>query len=120
MPVYMVDASVVIEYLITGIYTSYARALFDQEESMDRFVVPEFGLLECANVLWKQVRFQGMPASRAEVLLLDLRKMPLKRVPTKAALYPALRIALKHQLAVYDSVYIALALRSRISWITID
>ncbi len=120
MTTYVVDASVVIEYLVTGSYTANAQRLFAQAGNQNKFIVPEFCLLECTNVLWKQVRFQGMSQAQAGILLRDLRALPLKRVPTKAALNIALNIGLKHQLAIYDSAYIALALRSRFSLITID
>jgi predicted nucleic acid-binding protein len=120
MAVYIVDASVVIEYLITGPYTINARALFTRTTPTDRLIVPEFCLLECANVLWKQVRFQGMPVFQAQTLLRHLRKLPLIRVPVKAALNTALTMGLKHQLAVYDSAYVALASRSGYPFITTD
>jgi predicted nucleic acid-binding protein len=71
-------------------------------------------------VLWKHVRFQGLPVIQAETLLKDLRKRPLKRVPVKAILPAALRIGLMHQLAIYDSAYIALASRANIPLITLD
>lgn len=120
MAIYIVDASVVIEYLVTGSYTPNARALFSQVTPADRLIVPEFCLLECTNVLWKQVRFQGMPFFQAHALLKHLRKLPLTRVPVKAALDTALKIGVTHQLAVYDSTYIALASRSRYPLITLD
>lgn len=120
MPSYVVDASVVIEYLVTGNYTSNAIALFQQMTIEQRLIVPEFCLLECTNVLWKHVRFQDMLVSQAETLLKDLRKLPLKRVAVKALLPAALRIGLLHQLAIYDSVYIALANHVNIPLITID
>ena len=117
---YVLDASVVIEYLVSGTYTTNARALFVQLSASDRLVVPEFCLLECTNVLWKQVRFQGMPSSQAETLLRALRKLPLVRVPAKAILNAALHIGLTHQLAIYDSTYIALAKRLNYPLVTID
>jgi predicted nucleic acid-binding protein len=120
MPTYVVDASVVIEYLVTGDYTSNATALFQQMTDEERLIVPEFCLVECTNVLWKHVRFQGMPVVQAETLLQDLRKLPLERVSVKALLPAALRIGLLHQLAIYDSVYIALASHANIPLITID
>jgi predicted nucleic acid-binding protein len=120
MAIYIVDASVVIEYLVTGPYTVNARALFSQATSADRLIVPEFCLLECTNVLWKQVRFQGMSLSQAQALLRHLRKLPLTRVPVKAALDAALKVGVTHQLAVYDSTYIALASRSRYPLVTLD
>lgn len=120
MAVYIVDASVVIEYLVAGAYTPNARTLFTTAGPGDRFIVPEFCLLECTNVLWKQVRFNGMPVNRAEALLRHLKKLPLTRVPAKAALNTALTIGLAHQLAIYDSTYIALASRSGYPLISID
>lgn len=120
MAIYVVDASVVIERVIQGNFTTYARILFQQANAGDEFIIPEFCLLECTNVVWKHVRFQGMPRPQAQTLLRDLRALPLKRVPTKLLLNRALDIGLDHALAVYDSVYIALAQRSRYPLITID
>jgi predicted nucleic acid-binding protein len=120
MATYIVDASVVIERIVRGPYTPNAQGLFRQALVGDLFLVPEFCLLECANVLWKQVRFQGMSPDQAETLLRDLRKLPLKRIPVKAVLNSALTIGLTHQIAIYDSAYIALAQQSGHPLITID
>lgn len=65
MTAYVVDASVVTEYLVMGHYTPNAVAFFQQMTGVDQLIVPEFCLLECTNVLWKHVRFQGMPANEA-------------------------------------------------------
>lgn len=46
---YVVDASIVIEYLITGTYTPNVQAFFNQVTANDHLVVPEFCLLECTN-----------------------------------------------------------------------
>jgi predicted nucleic acid-binding protein len=120
MPPYVVDASIVIEYLVTGVCTPNAAALFQQTTNEEQLITPEFCLLECTNVLWKHVRFQGMPVIQAEILLRDLRKLPLKRVPVKALLLAALHIGLSYQLAIYDSAYIALARYTNIPLITLD
>lgn len=116
----VVDTSVVIEYLVSSTYTAYAETLFEQLTEADQLVVPEFCLLECANVIWKQVRFQGMPEDQAAELLTDLLALRLARVQVKDDLDHALRIGLKHKLAIYDSTYIALALRFDFPLITID
>jgi predicted nucleic acid-binding protein len=117
---YILDASVVIEYLVVGSFTANVRALFTQATANDRFIVPEFCLLECTNVIWKQVRFNGMPITQAQALLKHLKKLPLTRVPAKAALNRALVIGLTHQLAIYDSVYIALASYSNYPLVSVD
>lgn len=71
MTAYVVDASVVTEYLVMGHYTPNAVAFFQQMTGVEQLIVPEFCLLECTNVLWKHVRFQGMPVIQAESLLKD-------------------------------------------------
>jgi predicted nucleic acid-binding protein len=77
MSSYVVDASVVIQRLIRFTYTENARALFSQLADSDKLVVPEFCLLECTNVLWKYVRFQGMGESTADSLVDDLIGLPI-------------------------------------------
>jgi predicted nucleic acid-binding protein len=117
---YIVDASVVLEYLTTGTHTPHVQAFFNQLTATDRLIIPEFCLLECTNVLWKQVRFSGMSRTDAETLLRVLSTLKLCRVPMKRLLDQALDIALKNTLAVYDSAYIALALHYGYPLISID
>ena len=117
---YIVDASVVVQRLIRETYTENARALFKQLTTAERLIVPEFCLLECTNVLWKHVRFQGMPQSHAENLVSDLIALPLTIIPVQGLLTRGLQIGLIHQLAVYDSVYIALAEQLNMPLITVD
>jgi predicted nucleic acid-binding protein len=120
MASYVVDATIVIARLIRGPHTPNAQALFRQLVVGDKLIIPEFCLLECTNVLWKTVRFQGMPKDQAKLLLRDLRGLPLRRTPVKQLLDAALEIGLTHSLAIYDSAYIALARRSGYPLITLD
>lgn len=76
--------------------------------------------MECTNVIWKQVRFQGMPQDQADNLVHDLNALPLTIMPVTGLLARGLHIGLIHGLAVYDSVYIALAEWLRIPLITAD
>jgi predicted nucleic acid-binding protein len=117
---YVVDASVVLEYLITGSYTPNAQAFFNQVTATDRLIVPEFCLLECTNVIWKQVRFGGMSRSAAQDLVRVLRMLKLRRAPMKQMLDRTLDIGLNQALAVYDSGYIALALHYGYPLVTLD
>jgi len=117
---YIVDASVVIQRLVQQPFTLNTTAMFNQITANDRLIVPEFCLIECTNVIWKQVRFFGMQQPQAEQLVKDLRALPLKRAPVKKLLDNALKIGLKHQLAVYDSVYTALGLQLNFPLITAD
>jgi predicted nucleic acid-binding protein len=120
MALYVVDASVVIGRLIHEPYTPYATALFRQSVGLHQLCIPEFCRLECVNVLWKHVRFQGMPQSTAEQVIRDLSALPLKVVAIKRLYRRALQIGLRYQLAVYDSVYVALAERLGCPLISLD
>ena len=117
---HVVDASVFIEYLISGADTPQVTAFFDGLTATDNLIAPEFCLLECTSVIWKQIRFHGMSRSNARALVRVLRAMRLRRAPVKHLLDRALEIALDHQLAVYDSGYIALALHYGYPLVTLD
>lgn len=120
MTEYVVDASVVIQRLIRDNYSENVKALFRKLVGSDELIVPEFCILECANVLWKQVRFHQMPPSDAELLVTDLVALPLKIVPANGLVARGLQIGLAYQLAVYDSIYIALAEQLQLPLISID
>jgi predicted nucleic acid-binding protein len=120
MTVFIVDASVIAEYIIAGPYTSNARALFQGALHGDQFSAPELYLAECVNVIWKEVRFRGMPSNQAIQALHDVKALPIKRAPIKAVLDSALAVGLKYDLAIYDSLYIALAQKTNHVFVTID
>lgn len=121
MTAYVVDASVVIQRLITDTYSPQVKVLFGGlADSRDELWVPEFCLLECANVLWKQVRFSGLPEKQALQLINDLVVLPLQVVPVSELFSNGLRIGLDHHLPIYDSVYIAMAAHLDHPLITMD
>jgi predicted nucleic acid-binding protein len=117
---YVVDASVVAEFLMGGPYSANVVAFLGGAFSGDIFAVPDLCLNECTNVIWKAVRFRAMPIEQAEQALRDLKALPLKRTTTKSVLTPALSIGLRHELAIYDSIYIALAARSSSPLVSLD
>lgn len=120
MTSYVVDASVVAEWLVQGTYSANADVLFEGGLRGDLFIVPAICLVECTNVLWKEVRFRGMPPAATKDALTNLRALQLRHTPVKRLLDPALAVALKHNLVVYDSLYIALALRTNAQLVTLD
>lgn len=96
MAIYVVDASVVIQYLIVQSYTPEARVLVAQLYQGDQLYVPEFCLLECVNVLWKEVRFRGLPQRQAEQMVDELLALSFRVMPTSHLLPRALQVGLVH------------------------
>lgn len=117
---YVVDANIVIQRLIVEQDTPQVKVLFDQMLLGTELIAPEFWRLECTNVLWKQVRFQRMPADVAEKLLVELIALPLTVMEIPYLMPRSLQIDLRHELAIYDSIYIAMAEQLDCELITID
>jgi predicted nucleic acid-binding protein len=117
---YVVDNSVVVQFFITEDYTPQTRALFAQLKQGDQICVPEFCVVECVNVFWKRVRFDGMPPDVARQLISGLTALPMTLMQVSSVLSYALDIGLSRQLPIYDSVYIALAESLNCPLITVD
>lgn len=118
---YVVDASVAIKYFLTETYTPEVRVLVAQMyQGEHQLHIPEFCLLECVNVLWTNVRFRGLPQTDAEQMIVEMLALPFQIVSVTSLLPRALLIGLMHQLAIYDSMYIALALDMNCPLITVD
>jgi predicted nucleic acid-binding protein len=106
--------------LLSDVHTPQVEALFDHLGDTVMIHVPEFCFVECTNVLWKRVRFHGLPEATAEGLVENLLALPITIVPATGVLKRSLQIGLMHQLAVYDSIYIALAETLSLPLITDD
>lgn len=81
---------------------------------------PELALAESGSVLWKYVRLRGYPAGAAERAVRALTRMPLQ-LATHAPLLPqAFDLSLRYGVTVYDALYVALAARERLPFVTTD
>jgi len=120
MAEYLIDASIIVQELVADQYTQEVRRLFAGLAEEDKLYIPAICLVECANVLWKRVRFQSMLPGEAEILLQQLLELPFRVASAEDALPRALQIGLSHNLAVYDSLYIALAEYYKFPLITAD
>jgi predicted nucleic acid-binding protein len=119
---FVVDPSVLIQGYIQDAQTAHVQSLLKGLTKDEPTVlhVPEFCLLECTNILWKQVRFHGASVEDTRKALTRLNTTPLTVHPARTFLERALSIGLDHELAVYDSIYIALAETLHLPLITVD
>ena len=85
-----------------------------------RFYVPDLFYIEIANVLWKYVRWQGLPPADANEYLTALGKLTLQSTPTRELMDEALALAVEHQIMAYDACYVALAQRLQLRVLTAD
>lgn len=110
------DANVIALYLIEGDRTHQAKALKKKDAD---WVVPSFWSIEFESILWKYVRFGGMPTETA----LDLLERAMGMFAANEMIPPAdivLRDGLNWGISVYDAQYVSLAKQLGVSCVTED
>ena len=84
------------------------------------FIVPDVFWAEVGNVLWKGTRQRRWRQEKAEAVAADMQARDFKTVSSLVLLPEALRIAFAHDRAVYDCLYVALAVQAKTDLITAD
>jgi len=115
--VYIVDASVVIKWFVPEIHSIAARRLL---AGPHEYLSPDLLFPEVGNVLWKKVRRGELTAEQGERLAADISTVAVETVPARGLLVDAHALAVTTGLTVYDSMYLALAVRLKTELITAD
>lgn len=120
----VLDASVAVKWAMpfagepfTGASLQLLKRHVDGEVE---FIVPDVFWAELGNVLWKGVRQRRWRQDAAETVAADMKARNFPSVSSSRLLPEALRIAFAHDRAVYDCLYVALAVQSRADLITAD
>ena len=111
------DASVAIKWVIAEEHSDKADELFGDSYQL---LAPELIMVECGNILWKQVRFSGLTQEQAEGALRLLKSFAIDLVPVTPLLARALELGILFKRTVYDSVYLALAEQEQAAVVTAD
>lgn len=121
---FVLDASVAVKWCLPGNhepFTEQAEVLLERYSRGEiRFLVPDLFWAECANTLWKAVRAARLPAAEASAALNAVIQLGIPSVPCVELAEKALEISLRHERSFYDSLYVALAVRSSAQMITAD
>ena len=120
-PELVIDASVVVKWLVPETDDKFALRLQDQFRDGElKLLAPPLLLLEVGNALWKRVRRGELSSEAAELcfdqLIIDAPELLEKTEVTISALH----LALAHKRPIYDCLYLALALDRRCDLITAD
>ena len=119
---WVIDASVGLKLFIDDPLSDSVHGLFSHlgDDPPARFYVPDLFYIEVTNVLWKYVRWQGLPPGDAGDYLAALGKLTLQSTPTSELMGDALKLAVEYQITAYDASYLALAQRLDLRMLTAD
>jgi predicted nucleic acid-binding protein len=121
---YVLDASVAAKWCLPPTEEPFVAQAVQLLESYGRrqidFLVPDFFWAEVGNALWKSVRRGKISRPLAVSSLKSVQDLEITTFPCADLLPQAFDIALAHDRTVYDSVYVALAVRSESELITAD
>ncbi len=117
MPSYVIDASVGIKWFVPEEYEEQAELLLAGTYSL---LVPDLFYVEITNILWKRVRQNEIPESIARNILLALDTFVLTASSCASLSKTALEITVQTGCSVYDSMYVALAIRKKSKLVTAD
>ena len=100
----VIDASVAIKWVIEEEGTPQALALLSYA-----LAAPDLLIAECANILWKKVRFGELSSKEANFAAGLLARADIELMPMRPHLQAATRLAIALDHPAYDCIYVALA-----------
>jgi predicted nucleic acid-binding protein len=115
--VFVVDASVVVKWFVPEIHSDAARRLLVLPHE---YVAPDLLFAETANTIWKKIRREELTAEEGQHLVADIAQIAVETVPCRALAEDAHALANATGRTVYDSMYVALAVRLNTRSITAD
>jgi predicted nucleic acid-binding protein len=117
----VVDSSVAVKWFVVEPYSTEARRILDAyQNGLLSFLAPDLINAEFGNIIWKKHIFQGLASSDAQDILDKFWQLQFTFTPTADLLEDAYKIAVAHQRAVYDALYVALSIRENCQLVTAD
>ncbi len=116
MPV--IDASVVVSVLADAEHAPWAEAQLSAGSADRSLWVPHLIDAEVGQALRREVAAGRLGEGRAEAVLSDLMRMPLRRIDHVGLIPRAWE--LRHNFSFYDGLYVALAEALDVSLVTLD
>ena len=117
MKITVVDASVVVQLYFEEDHSSETERLFQQAEDL---LAPDLIWSEAANVIWKRHRCGDLSQENATGIIDQILSLPLRIHASVDLVRDALNLAVQLDRTVYDSLYLALAAKSKSVMVTAD
>jgi predicted nucleic acid-binding protein len=113
----VVDASVAAKWFLPEPDAAAAQRLLSGRYAL---MAPDLLWTEVASVVWKNARRKVITSAEAERIIEQALSFPVETHPCEPLLPDAMNLALAHDRTVYDSLYLALAIRESAVTVTED
>lgn len=113
----VLDASVVAKLLLREEGSSNARALL---ASLERPVVPDWCLLECAGAISRHSQDNGLSPETAILNMGRLERLGLETIASQGLVRASLELALQYEHSPYDCLYVLRAYAEEMPLVTAD
>ena len=113
----VIDASVIAASIFQEELEKCSSALLASDHVQ---MAPAIIIAEVGDVIWKRFRRQEIREEEADTILTGFFRLPLKITASEKLIESALRIAMQYDRTVYDSLYVALALKTDSTVVTAD
>ena len=117
----VIDSSVVVKWYVAEHDSAQAAVLFQMwtNDAIELFA-PDLLPIEVGNILWKKQRIGAMTPTQVEKTASTVIALTIPWSDSHELLPQAISIAIKHDRTVYDSIYLALAIRLGCPFVTAD
>lgn len=116
METIVIDASIAVKWVVEEQGTEAAVGL----RPGFRFLAPELLIAECANILWKKVQRAELLSDEAIMAGRLLERSGIGFVPMRGLLEQATELATSLSHPAYDCVYLAVARKNQVRFVTAD
>src|ERR1700686_4142409 len=114
---FVFDASVVVKWFVPEIHSDAARRLLTLPHE---YFAPDLLFAETTNTIWKKKRRGELTAEHGRQLVEDIGRVAVETVPCRVLAADAHELANATGRSVYDSLYLALAIRLTTRMVTAD
>jgi predicted nucleic acid-binding protein len=122
MTAYVMDASAWLRLFLRDgpAVPGLEQAAQQVETGAASFAAPELILVEAGHALIRKVRRKQIRQADWPVLWQDMRRVPIDLLSGEEHMDDALELALRHNLSVYDALYLAIAVHMGATLFTAD
>lgn len=117
MSCFVVDSSIAAKWFLPETHSIHALRLLGAEHEL---LAPDLIVAELGNVLWKRWLRGDLERESAVSVLADFTRMPLGIVSGVHLCEATAAIAMEYRRSFYDSMYLALAVKSNCRMVTAD